>query len=109
MKSTAIPCRVLFLLLLAALVAVGPALAAPAAAGHTAAAIDLASVLTPTAACAAAAAPAGAQFLQTSTASCTSDAQCIPLGKLCCRACAFPECTLKRCLTPMNGHCPLIP
>ncbi len=47
------------------------------------------------------------EFLQTST-DCTSDAQCPP-GKLCCRACAFPGCTHKACLTPMNGHCPLIP
>ncbi|HEX4964805.1 MAG TPA: hypothetical protein VF173_28590 [Thermoanaerobaculia bacterium] len=57
-------------------------------------------------------APAGDQapapeFLQTSV-NCTSDAQCPP-DKLCCKACAFPGCTLMRCLTPMNGHCPLIP
>lgn len=39
---------------------------------------------------------------------CTSDAQCPP-GKLCCPACGFPGCTAKACLTPMNGHCPLIP
>jgi len=51
--------------------------------------------------------PPAPVFLQTSTG-CTSDSQCPP-GKLCCRACAFPGCTLKECLTPMNGHCPLIP
>jgi hypothetical protein len=47
------------------------------------------------------------QFLQSSTG-CTNDYQCLP-DKLCCRACAFPGCTAKACLTPMNGHCPLIP
>lgn len=47
------------------------------------------------------------QFLQTST-NCTDNSQCPP-DKLCCKACAFPGCTLMRCLTPMDGHCPLIP
>jgi hypothetical protein len=51
--------------------------------------------------------PPAPEFLQSST-SCTSDYQCPP-GKLCCRACAFPGCTLKACLTAMDGHCPLIP
>lgn len=47
-------------------------------------------------------------FLQTTTNSCTSDYQCPP-GKLCCRACAFPGCTLRACLTASDGHCPFIP
>lgn len=51
--------------------------------------------------------PPSPEFRQSSTR-CTSDYQCPP-GKLCCRACAFPGCTLKACLTPMDGHCPLIP
>jgi len=51
--------------------------------------------------------PPAPEFRQSSTR-CTSDSQCPP-DKLCCRACAFPGCTLKACLTPMNGHCPLIP
>ncbi len=42
------------------------------------------------------------------TDSCTSNAQCLP-DKLCCRACGYVGCTLKACLTPRNGHCPLIP
>jgi hypothetical protein len=57
----------------------------------------------------------GAADLQTpapeprqSGTSCTKDSDCPP-GKLCCRACAFPGCTHKACLTPMNGHCPPIP
>jgi hypothetical protein len=48
-----------------------------------------------------------AVFLQSGT-SCVRDSDCPP-GKLCCRACAYPGCTHKACLTPMNGHCPLIP
>ena len=51
--------------------------------------------------------PPAPVFLQTSTG-CTSDSQCPP-DKLCCLACAFPGCTHKACLTPMDGHCPLIP
>jgi len=48
-----------------------------------------------------------ADFLAASS-SCTNNAQCPP-GKLCCRACGFFGCTAMACLTPMNGHCPLIP
>ena len=51
--------------------------------------------------------PPAPDFLQ-STTPCIDDSQC-PSGKLCCRACAFPGCTLKTCMRPMNGHCPLIP
>jgi hypothetical protein len=51
--------------------------------------------------------PPAPEFLQTGT-SCTSNSQCPP-DKLCCRACAYPGCTLMQCLMPLNGHCPAIP
>jgi len=112
-KSSLLPSHrsaVLLLTALLALLVVAPCLAQPPAAASTPApapdASFVASLLT---------APAGmdaglpppASFLPSAT-SCTSNAQC-PAGKLCCRACAFPGCTLMACLTPMNGHCPLIP
>jgi hypothetical protein len=40
--------------------------------------------------------------------SCTKNSQCTP-PQLCCRACAFPGCTAKACLTPLHGKCPPIP
>jgi len=39
---------------------------------------------------------------------CTSNSQCPP-KQLCCLACGFPDCDVHACLTPRNGHCPLIP
>jgi hypothetical protein len=44
-------------------------------------------------------------------ASCTSSAQC-PAGQLCCNACGAPPpngTSCLACLTPIRGHCPLIP
>jgi hypothetical protein len=43
-------------------------------------------------------------FLQT-----TSCATPCPPGTLCCKACAYPGCTAMACLTPIDGHCPLLP
>ena len=112
-KSSQLPSHRFAVLLLAALLAslvVAPCLAQPPAAASTPAAAPDASFVASLLG-----APAGLDaglpppvlFLQSSTG-CTSNSQCPP-DKLCCRACAFPGCTLKACLTPMNGHCPLIP
>ncbi len=99
--------RCFSILLLAALMA---ALALPCFAAGAPSAPAPAADATFVASLAAPAAPAlqpAPIFLQTST-DCTSNAQCPP-GTLCCRACGFPGCTHKACLTPMNGHCPFIP
>jgi hypothetical protein len=45
-------------------------------------------------------------FLQAT--SCTGSTPCPP-GTLCCKACAYPGCTAMACLTPIDGHCPLLP
>ncbi|HEX4963554.1 MAG TPA: hypothetical protein VF173_22180 [Thermoanaerobaculia bacterium] len=52
--------------------------------------------------------PPAPELRQTTANGCTSDYQCLP-DKLCCRACGFFGCTLKACLTPVDGHCPAIP
>jgi hypothetical protein len=108
--------RVLLLAALCAILGIAQGLAqapvaaspqAPAASAPSDVADFLATLSAPSGSQGAADLPPAPDFLQTSTG-CTSDAQC-PTGKLCCRDCAFPECTHKSCLTPMNGHCPLIP
>jgi hypothetical protein len=99
--------RRLSILLVAALMAALAlpcfAVATPSAPAPAADATFVASLAAPVAP----ALPPAPTFLQTGT-SCTNNSQCPP-GKLCCRACAFPGCTAMACLTPMNGHCPLIP
>jgi hypothetical protein len=110
--------RILLLAALCALLGIAQGLAqapvaenpqAPAASAPTEVAEFLATLSTPSGSPSGAAdlLPPSPEFRQSSTG-CTSDSQC-PRGKMCCRACAFPGCTLMACLTPMDGHCPLIP
>ena len=114
-KSTGWP-RILLLVVLCAMLGIAQGLAqapvvenpqAPAVSAPSGVADFLATLSAPSGSQSAADLPPAPDFLQASTG-CTSDYQCLP-DKLCCRACAFPGCTLKACLTPMNGHCPLIP
>jgi hypothetical protein len=117
-KTPQLPSRrsaALLLALLCAVAGIAPCLAqAPAAASApmpslaaTPAASFLAALAADAAGTGAAELPPAVSFLQSGTG-CVRDSDCPP-GKLCCRACAFPGCTAKACLTPMNGHCPLIP
>jgi hypothetical protein len=109
------PRVLLIAVLCAALGAVqGMALTPAAAAGPQAAlqaapaAAFLATLAADAAVASVAANTAGLPPALAATGSCTSDSQCLP-DKLCCRACGYVGCTLKACLTPRNGHCPLIP